>query len=332
MAHRISLPAALLIGAVICGCTTYFQPVTHPSEYVDREGERAFEEAMALVEDGKLDEAQALLLELVNGYPDFFRARHALQDIALQREGEQPARQAARAQLEVRRDPMTLTLAARTLPDVDDQIKLLEEALSLDESYVWAHYGLAFIILREERISEYEAARTHLEQALEYAQTFRKARLLLIECLRRLGDYGEQDLEYAVHIEQNPDDVTARYNYADLLSTRLEEYDAALEQVDAVLDLEPERIDALLLKGLILCQAGEYSQAETQYLEIVHRHPSAVLNLAFLYKDHLDSPENALKYFRMYLAYSGDNVQDKTFLDERILVPTYVEKLGKELE
>ena len=34
----------------------------------------------------------------------------------------------------------------------------------------------------------------------------------------------------------------------------------------------------------------------------------------------------------MYLAYSGENVQDKTFLDERILVPTYVEKLGKELK
>ena len=112
-------------------------------------------------------------------------------------------------------------------------------------------------------------------------------------------------MQYALHIDQNPDDDTARYNYADLLSTRLEEYEAALEQVDALLEQDPDRIDVLLLKGLILCQAGEYSQAETLYLEIAHLHPNAVLNLAFLYKDHLDEPEQALRYFRMYLAYSG---------------------------
>ena len=41
-------------------------------------------------------------------------------------------------------------------------------------------------------------------------------------------------------------------------------------------------------------------------------------------------PDKALKYYEEYLNYSGRNAEEKRFLDEKFLVPTYIERLKKE--
>jgi len=103
--------------------------------------------------------------------------------------------------------------------------------------------------------------------------------------------------------------------------------DVALEWV---LEREPDRLDALLLKGVVLCQLSEFSKAETLYHRLVRRHPDALLNLAFLYRDFMDAPDKALVYFQRYLDYSGENAEEKAFIDQEILVPNLIESLKKE--
>ena len=44
----------------------------------------------------------------------------------------------------------------------------------------------------------------------------------------------------------------------------------------------------------------------------------------------MDSPEKALRMFKEYLNYSGPNSNDRTFWDQKILVPSYMERLQEE--
>jgi tetratricopeptide (TPR) repeat protein len=133
-----------------------------------------------------------------------------------------------------------------------------------------------------------------------------------------------------MHLEIHPGDSDARYNFADLLRSRFKDYEEALDQLNAVLSAEPARVDALLLKAIVLAQSGEFEKAEALYLYLSDEHPTALLNLALLYMDNLDAPEEALRTFQRYLDYSGRNASEKNLWDEKILVPTYIDRLKKE--
>jgi tetratricopeptide (TPR) repeat protein len=267
---------------------------------------------------------------VINGFPEFFRAHRAVQDIMIDQEGINAARSSAAQSVTGRRDAMNLTLQARVEKNPEEKLKLFRDALELDESYVWAHYGIAYVILKEGRVSEYEISRFHLERAVEYCSEFIEAHKLLIENLHLLGEIEEEDEQFEIYFELNPEDLEARYNYADLLRTKLDDPESAVEQLDYILAREPNRLDALFLKGVALCQDDKVSAAETLFHQLKGRHPDALLNLAFLYKDHMGEPARALDYFQRYLDYAGPNADEKAFFDEEILVPKYIEALKED--
>lgn len=319
----------LFIGAQ--GCKTP-PSTTHPSEILDEAGIQELTESRNLMAQERYEEARLRLETLTDRLPECFRAWRLLQDLSVQAEGLDKAREAADTAVEAGRSALTLTLKARLIEDPERAMEVLQEALTLDETYVWAHLGCAYNILGDKRTGEYETARNHLEQALVHSSGFSEARKLLIESLHRLGDYEEERKQYEIYLDSNPFDLDACYNFADLLRNRFGDYEGAMEQLDFVLTHEPDRLDAQLLQAIILSQAGEYKSAESKYLYLSGLHPNAVLNLALLYMDQLRRPDEALKYFQAYLAYSGPHADEKTFLDEKILVPTYIERLKEEMK
>jgi Tfp pilus assembly protein PilF len=315
---------------LLSACTSTPDMAWHPCEAVDQEGARVYEKALAKKEQGKLDEALVDLEELIHGFPEFFRAHRAVQDILIEQEGVQAARTRAEQNLAASRDALNLTLKARVEKNTEEKLKTLREALKKDESYIWAHYGIAFLILQDGRVSEYDRAREHLEKAVGYCSEFTEAHKLLIETLHLLGEPELEAEQYETYLDMIPGDLEVRYNYADLLRTKLDDPEEAVEQLDYILEREPLRLDALFLKGVALCQNDELSAAETLFHQLKDRHPDALLNLAFLYKDYMGEPDRALDYFKRYLDYAGPNADDKAYFDEEILVPKYIELLEGE--
>jgi tetratricopeptide (TPR) repeat protein len=322
----------LFVLLMLAGCTLGEQVTHHPSEQVDDEGVLLMEEAKALMEAEDYSQARAKLLELTTRDPAYFRGHRALQEAILQAEGANAVLDMAKQAVEVERSALTLTLLARLKKDPKEGIRLLKEALDLDTTYVWAYYGIAYYYLQAMNAEDYEKARRKVETALQYDSRFQEAQLLLIETLDRVGEDEEEAQQYGIYIESHPDDLDARYNYADLLRSKLDENEDALEQLELVLAKDPARMDAQLLKGVVLSQSGDYEKAEQLFLKLSHSHPNALLNLAFLYRDYMDEPEKALSCFAQYLNYAGPSGNDKTFFDRKILVPNYMEELKKELQ
>jgi len=314
------------------GCASSDSITVHGSEKADSADMACLEEALNLIQNEEYVKGCALLEGLIDRCPDLFRAKRALQDAAMRAGEEEAALEVAEESLKGFRNAATLTLMARATNNTNEALTLLEEALSMDETFVWAHYGIAFLLLKENRVSQFDKIRDHLERALEFSSGFGEARLLYIEILSKLGDVSETENQSRIYLESNPDQHDVRYNFGDFLRLKNEDYKGALNQLQIVLTHEPERIDAILLKGIILSQTGDYRSAETVFKFLSTVHPSALLNLAFLYKDKMNEPEKALKCFKDYVAYKGRNEDTRTFLDEKILAPTYIESLRKELK
>lgn len=326
---RVFLVFVLILGAFLCGCTGLHHASMHPSEYLDIEGQRIFQQAKDHFAEGDHDQAGELLQELLLGYPECFRVHRLLQEITIRNEGNRRAAELAEEVCRLDETPLTLTLWARASSDPEEKIKLLKKALTLDESYVWAHFGLAYVYLKEGRVEDFENARFCLEEALKYAPQFNEARLLMIENLHRLGEYEEEGRQYIAYLDAVPEDSDIRYNYAMLLSGQLDDPDEALTQLELILDDDPGRIDALLLKGAVLCQLDELREAEGHFVEMSDLHPNALLNLGILYKDYLDEPAKAKDCFQRYLEYSGRHADEKSFYDQKILVPNSLEILSE---
>ena len=222
------------------GCRSTVEATFHESERMDEAGISVLREAQDLAAKGNRSRAKALLRDLVRAHPDFFRAYRALQDVVIATDGVEAARAESLAAKERDPSPLNLTLLARVTEKEDEARPLLEKAVEADPSYVWAHYGLAYLILKGRGTEAYEKARRHLEEALARSSAFHEARKLLIECLRRIGDTGAEKDQYLIYLSFNPDDLDMRYNYADLLLRRLD--DLAVFQEGNAPDNDPDNL------------------------------------------------------------------------------------------
>lgn len=86
------------------------------------------------------------------------------------------------------------------------------------------------------------------------------------------GRYEEAVREYAVLVEQNPKDSGLRASYAGALGA-LGRYDAALEQLDAAIALEPVNVEAYHNRAVIHERRGERDAAVRDYQTAVRYNP-----------------------------------------------------------
>src|SRR5262249_32672009 len=109
--------------------------------------------------------------------------------------------------------------------------------------------------------------------------------------------------------ELDPKDTTARLNTGTVL-VQAGVYDKAAQEFRAVLDVEPDSIDAML--GLAAARRGQgkredqsgYLEAEKLLKNVLSREPNnvdALFNLGILYADYLKRPGDATAELKRYL-------------------------------
>lgn len=100
--------------------------------------------------------------------------------------------------------PASLVLAARVESDSASAKALLERALELDPSYVWAHYALAHW---HARAGEWQTGRVFLERALELDPGHMPARRLEAAMLARNGQRSAAEAALERWIDVSQDDA-----------------------------------------------------------------------------------------------------------------------------
>jgi tetratricopeptide (TPR) repeat protein len=105
-----------------------------------------------------------------------------------------------------------------------------------------------------------------------------------------------------------PDASGIHYNLA-LCYWQLQQIEQARAQLSAILQRQPDYIEAANLLGVIARQAGDFNQARRYWLDALAKRSDfakAHKNLGFLYELYLAQPEQARYHYQQYQQLSGD--------------------------
>jgi len=105
-----------------------------------------------------------------------------------------------------------------------------------------------------------------------------------------------------------PDASGIHYNLA-LCYWQLQQTEQARTQLSAILQRQPDYIEAANLLGVIARQAGDFNQARRYWLDALAKRSDfakAHKNLGFLYELYLAQPEQARYHYQQYQQLSGD--------------------------
>ncbi len=203
------------------------------------------------------------------------------------------------------------TLSARLVDDDREAVRLLENAIGIDDDNYWAWYGIGFLHRRQQRrLRAVEA----FEHAIDRRPSWPDPYLEAAEVELEREHYPESARFYRSYLELRPQDADARFNYARLLHLHL---DQKAEAGRIYRDLITQNAGGLPLDRLIdvfnnlahlETLEGDYETAEALYERILGLDSSwleARLNLAILYEDYLDDPRQAVASYRAFLDGGG---------------------------
>jgi Flp pilus assembly protein TadD len=101
------------------------------------------------------------------------------------------------------------------------------------------------------------------------------------------------------------------------LELRLKQTDDAYDHLSQAAQLAPGNPVVMINYGAVLRTKGQFEEAEQVYLKAVSADPTrpeGYHNLAILYGDDMGRPQDAIKYFNLYIQYS----QGKEDRNERV--------------
>lgn len=185
-------------------------------------------------------------------------------------------------------------------------LDLGEQWIELDPGNVDAGQILTALYVKT---GDYDAALESLERVVQQSAHDDKSRYMLM--IRLLG--REQDKEAALevmhrYLERHPDDTAALLAYAQL-ALRAGKVGVAESTIDHLLEIEPDRTQAVILRTRIL-QASNREAAALDYLSEVVTRNGKDMELRVAYGRMLvdvDRPEEALEQFRKVLKAEPDN-------------------------
>ena len=173
-----------------------------------------------------------------------------------------------------------------------DAIPLLERALKAEPDHAWTNGQLGKAYYTVDRFEEAATAFLHAVDLYADEEEADSMRLHLARSYQRLGRYDDSLREYNALVEEG-------YREAVIFEERghafhsAERYAKALADAEAALDLEPDRVSALLLKAKILNAKGEHTAM-----------------LAVLAKAIVAAPEDPNPYFaRAEFRYGNGNFE-----------------------
>ncbi|MBV5289644.1 MAG: tetratricopeptide repeat protein [Pelodictyon phaeoclathratiforme] len=246
--HIVSLPSAegsepLLTMAFALPKARSEQDVSAVAETAARSGPAYFatlQSALALHQQGCLDDAEVLYREVVHSNPDYFEAVQLLATVAAQKQSFHEALELFDHALAIKPDhPITLNNRGNTLIALKrygDALSSYERAFLLKPDYAEAFYNRALALQELER---HEEAVSSYEKAIcikpDYAEAYYKRGV----ALQRLQRYDDALLCYDKVIALKPDYADAHYSRG-LALQELQRYDEALISYDAVIALKPD--------------------------------------------------------------------------------------------
>lgn len=158
------------------------------------------------------------------------------------------------------------------------------------------------------RQTRYELAARHFRRALRYAPDSLDLRYNLATAYWKMGDIDAAVEELDQSLAIDPGDRSARLLKGHLL-LRQHDWDAARKVFEEGIDIfgmEPESLTGLALAEI---GAGRYALARLYLrdaLEIDPEYPPALYNLGSLFRDHLEQPSRAIETFNRFRDVADD--------------------------
>jgi tetratricopeptide (TPR) repeat protein len=168
--------------------------------------------------------------------------------------------------------------------DVTEGITQLEEAVRIDKKNVKA---MARVARAYEDLGNADAAMTWYERAVEAAPRYSPPKLRLAALYRQRGRVEEARALYRDVLNVNAYDVGAIMGLAelDIAFGTPTSYRAAVQRLEALLEIVPEHVDARVNLAVALHGLGKTDEAINVYRQVLLRnadHTTAALNLAVL--------------------------------------------------
>ncbi|MFH0946797.1 MAG: tetratricopeptide repeat protein [Planctomycetota bacterium] len=289
-------------------------------------------DAERLLEDGEAEAALRTLERALAYQPDCFPALLARQEtrlaLSLEKEVLAEARQAVHERQD---DPAACVLLARLLPLEEGEAaeRLLLRALERAPEHPWALHGLGVL---EARAGRFEKAEELFTRALEVHPAHRNARLHRAYVRDQLADFEGAASDYELYLRDQRGNLTALYNLASITHRELHRPDEAEELYRVLLDIDGGMTAAVVGLAVCLTEQQKYHAAESLYLSVCAKEPSALFNLGMLYQEQLDQPDLAGDCFRKFMALAGEQAERQSIADRLLYAPVRLSELELRME
>ena len=237
-------------------------------------GEDAFQRALTLHQQGRLEEADSLYAELLQRQPAHLQALHLSGIIALQM--NRPRRALALFGEALRVDPRCVPLlvnqgnALQQLAQHEPAMRSFDAALALDPHLAEAHFNRGNA-LRD--LGRYTEAVAGYQAALALKPAYADAHINHGLSLARLGRHGEALASYERAIALRGDCADAHYNRGNELR-ELGRFEDAVGAYDRALAIAPGFADAHLNRGTVLVELRRHSDALASFERAIALRPN----------------------------------------------------------
>ena len=225
--------------------------------------------AMSLVEDGRIEEAQAVVEEVLDLDGDKGNVYRRLADLLSRQPNETGALELlSRLIAKTPSDPelyYAQAFLADRLEEFEVVVESIDKALTLKPD--WEEAALAKAAHLVSRQTDKESVVEFCKQFLEDNAQAKRVRLYLARYLVDQGDLAQGFDEFVTLIEQDPNNTDALYA-AGLLGLQLEQFDQAENYLKQNLKLRPNNDQIRLYLGQLATERERYGEAEQWYKEV----------------------------------------------------------------
>ncbi|MGK2907453.1 MAG: XrtA/PEP-CTERM system TPR-repeat protein PrsT [Desulfuromonadales bacterium] len=186
--------------------------------------------------------------------------------------------------------------------------------------------GFYFLGLANYRTDQLEQAISNFQKALDKAPTHQQARLMIAQTFLKQGRIDDCIQQAKLVIQQNANNANA-HNILGSAYLLQKNYDLAMTEIEAAIEIDPDLAQAHLKKGLFNLAAGKNRQGEVDLANAVNAAPeilnTRLLLVTYYLRQHnypmalqvleeglAITSDSALIYNMMAAAYFGQNKAD----------------------
>lgn len=185
-------------------------------------------------------------------------------------------------------------------PDINERIKLYQQAIALDPKFAAAHNYLG---VDYTELGHWDDAIREYRTALEIDPDYTFAHNNLGYVYLNTGRVEEAIAQFKEALRIDPNYVTAHFNLGKAYFI-LNDYEASLKEFETVIKLNPKHANAYFQIGRVLKRQERYDEAVMMYLKCLEIDPNyihAYYNLGDIY-DAKGDKQSAIYYFKKYIS------------------------------